>query len=121
MVTIDERIKEELERESVQLDELLAENRPVFAMLADAYKGGLRLSMMFVSIVTGGLILTAIFLYYRWLSATDLSSQLNWAVWSILATISIVGFELWAWMEIGRNATRRDIKQLELTIRRLSD
>ncbi|MBL4787957.1 MAG: hypothetical protein JKY60_02525 [Kordiimonadaceae bacterium] len=121
MVTIDERIKEELERDSTQLDELLAETRPMNAMLADAYKGGLRRSMMAVSVITGALIVTVIFLIYKWTSATDLAAQLNSGIWLVLAMISLVGFELWAWMEIGRISTRRDIKQLELTIRRLAD
>lgn len=117
MNSIDERIKRELEAESLDVDKIVGETGDINEMFRAALSGS---TGGIVKLVIGLATLTGLgvaFCLWKFFGAADLSGQLFWGVWSILAGVSMIGFEIWAWMEINRAATQRAITRLELAIR----
>ena len=117
MNSIDERIKRELEAESLDVDKIIGETGDINEMFRAALRGS---TGGIVKLVVGLATITGIGVVYclwRFNGAGDLSDQLYWAVWTILSAVTMIGFEIWAWMEINRAATMRAITRLELAIR----
>jgi len=113
MPTIDERIKQELENENDFLDELF----PATAM--GVFKGNLRMAAIFViicGIVIWGL---AIWCIVEFVQATDIKDIVRWGFWMTLSSLVGLVIELWVWMQINRIATRAEIQQVEITLRRI--
>lgn len=118
MTSIDERIKAELEREGAELDAVITDDT-MPSMIAMAYKGSMRRWMWFVSTVTTVLGVVAVWLLFKFTGATGVEDRLYWGVWAILAVIVMLAFEMWAWMQVGRVAMKRDIQQLQLDMREM--
>ena len=117
MNSIDERIKRELEAESLDVDKIVGENGDINEMFRAALKGS---TGGVVKIVIGLATITGLVVSYclwQFVGADAVSDQIFWAVWSILSGVTMIGFEIWAWMEINRAATQRAITRLELAIR----
>ena len=117
MNSIDERIKRELEAESLDVDKIVGENGDINEMFRAALKGS---TGGIVKLVIGLATLTGLVVAYclwRFVGAEGVSDQIFWAVWAILSGVTMIGFEIWAWMEINRAATQRAITRLELAIR----
>ena len=117
MNSIDERIKRELEAESLDVDKIVGENGDINEMFRAALKGS---TGGIVKLVIGLATLTGLVVAYclwRLVGAEGVSDQIFWAVWAILSGVTMIGFEIWAWMEINRAATQRAITRLELAIR----
>ena len=117
MNSIDERIKRELEAESLDVDKIVGENGDINEMFRAALKGS---TGGIVKLVIGLATLTGLvvaFCLWRFVGADGVSDQVFWAVWAILSGVTMIGFEIWAWMEINRAATQRAITRLELAIR----
>lgn len=117
MNSIDERIKRELEAESLDVDKIVGENGDINEMFRAALKGS---TGGVVKIVIGLATLTGLVVAYclwQFVGAEAVTDQIFWAVWSILSAVTMIGFEIWAWMEINRAATQRAITRLELAIR----
>ncbi len=117
MNSIDERIKRELEAESLDVDKIIGENGDINEMFRAALKGS---TGGVVKIVIGLATLTGLVVAYclwQFVGAEVVTDQIFWAVWSILSGVTMIGFEIWAWMEINRAATQRAISRLELAIR----
>lgn len=108
MATIDERIRAELEDETDLLDELIPE--------AVIHNISTRTATLLVGI---GLLIVGIVTYclVQFLNATSLPDTIRWGVWFLVSFIGLVFTELWTWMQIGRIATKRETKQLEINIR----
>ncbi|SDE20531.1 MULTISPECIES: DUF6768 family protein [Kordiimonas] len=118
MTSIDERIKAELEREGAELDAMITDDS-MPAMIAMAYKGSMRRWMWLVSTVTILLGVVSVWLLIEFSGASGVEDKLIWGVWAILAVIVMLAFEMWAWMQVGRVAMKRDIQQLQLDMREM--
>lgn len=117
MNSIDDRIKRELEAESLDVDKIIGETGDLNKMFRDTLKGNTGGTVKFI---IGLATLTGIAVVYsllKFLGAEEVSNQIFWAVWTLLSGVSMIGFEIWAWMEINRAATMRSISRLELAIR----
>ncbi len=113
MKSIDQRIKEELEREGAALDSQFATDS-IPAMVMQAFEGATRGWMWVVSIFTTLFGVATIWLIIEFVSANDLESKVTWGVWLVLSTIVMLAFEMWAWMQVNRVSINREIKALEL-------
>lgn len=117
MNSIDERIKRELEAESLDVDKIIGETGDLNEMFHAALKGSTGGIVKLVIGVTTVIAVVAIYCIWRFIGAVDVSDQIFWAFWSLLSGITMISLELWAWMEINRAATQRAITRLELAIR----
>lgn len=118
MATIDERIKQELGQDNELMDDYLADKADFPDMVMDAFKGSLRKMMIFASVlatVFSGLLIWSII---EFVGAGTMTEQISWGVWTILSALGLVLVELFAWMQINRVSTRREIKLLEIQVRK---
>lgn len=118
-MNIDEKIKNELEREDAALNTASSDSQGMFNMVVSAYQGGLGRWMILVTIVT--LAVTALLFWsgYQFFTAASLSEQVHWGFCMLASLFIQVSLKQWTWMEMNRNSLLREIKRLELTVERL--
>jgi len=122
MASIDERIKAELEQGDNALGALLAnDNDDMQSMVMQAFSGGIKRWLWPMAVITLALFIALVFLLVKFTGAATVTDQILWGVWAILSGITVVCFELWAWMQINRISTRHEIKLLELAVRKLAE
>lgn len=117
MNSIDERIKRELEAESLDVDKIIGETGDINEMFHAALKGSTGGVVKLVIGLTTVFFIAAAYCVWQFVSAVEVSDQIFWGVWSVLAGVTMIGMEIWAWMEINRASTQRAITRLELAIR----
>jgi len=117
MNSIDERIKRELEAESLDVDQIIGETGDVNQMFRDALRGSTGGTVKIVIGLATSFFLVAVYCVWEFLGAASVQDQVFWGVWSVLSGVTVISFELWAWMEINRASTMRGITRLELAIR----
>jgi hypothetical protein len=115
MTSIDERIKQELEEQSGVLDELFPETA------IRAFKGKLKMAVICVAVFGFMLLFTVIWCITELIAAETVLEAIRWGVWVLLSSLIAILVELWAWIQIGRVATRREIQQMEANILRAID
>tara|TARA_R110002096_G_scaffold33980_10_gene97477 strand:+ start:301 stop:678 length:378 start_codon:yes stop_codon:yes gene_type:complete len=116
MNDIDDLIKQELEKETSEIDDLLAREGGLPDMVAGAFKGSMRRWMWLMSVVT--LAFTGLLLWsgYNFYVASAIDDRIFWGVWFIIMLIVQSSLKKWSWMEMNRASTMREIKRLELAI-----
>jgi len=122
MVTIDERIRRELEQEIDTLGE--QENAEGFVLptlVSQAFKGPLRnlIPVAIALAVSFGILF--IWSIIEFVNASEVVSSIKWGVWAILSALGLVLVELFTWMQINRVSIRREIKKLEIYVRQSLD
>ncbi len=113
MVSIDERIRQELEQQNGVLDELFPETA------VEAFKGRLKVAVIFVSVIGIVLCGTIAWCITELVAAETVLDAVKWGVWVLFSSLIAILVELWAWIQISRVATRSEIKQMEANILRL--
>ncbi len=114
---IDKKIKEELESEAKQLDQILVQQDGIFTMLANAYKGALGGWVILVSIIA--LVVTGFIVwagYEFFFVESTITHKLHWAVVLIIALVAQVSLKMWTFMEMNRQSTMRELKRIEIAI-----
>lgn len=116
MSDIDDLIKQELQKETAEIDDLLTREDGLPDMLAGAFKGSMRRWMWLMSIVT--LAFTGLLFWcgYNFYVAVTADDRIFWGVWFIFMAIVQSSLKKWSWMEMNRASTMREIKRLELAI-----
>lgn len=120
-MNIDDKIREQLERENALLKSQIQQDPSLFAMLANAYKGRLGGWMILMSLV--GLILTALMLwcgYEFFFVESSIDAKLRWGVGLLLSAMLQIAIKMWTFNEMNRSATQRELKKLELAVERLT-
>ncbi|WP_262690248.1 DUF6768 family protein [Kordiimonas aestuarii] len=119
MNNLDERIREELERETDEIDELLASEDGLPDMVAAAFTGGLRRWMWLTGFIT--LVVTGFMVWcgYRFYVAAGLDDRVFWGIWFIVTLNAQVALKQWQWLEMNRSSMMREIKRLELVVAKL--
>lgn len=117
MNSIDERIKRELEAESLDIDKIIGETGDLNEMFRATLKGSTGTEVKVVLAITMLALAGLVTCIWQFWTASNISDQIFWGVWSLLAGVTMIGFEIWAWMEINRASTMRAITRLELAIR----
>jgi hypothetical protein len=120
-MNIDDKIREQLERENALLKAQMIQDPSLFGMLADAYKGRLGGWMILMTLIA--LLLTAIMLwsgYEFFFVESSMAAKLHWGVGLLLATMVQIAIKMWTFNEMNRSSTQRELKKLELAIQQLS-
>lgn len=118
-MNIDERIKQELENENKQLDEILAQDPGLFTMLGATLKGGLKRWVILINVIT--LLVTGFMFWsgYHFFVAQNLDDRVFWGVILIVLGMMQISLKEWLFSEMRRNSILREIKRLELAIEQL--
>lgn len=120
MTSIDERIKQELERDSAELDKMLRQDGGLSSMLRAGYRGSMGRWMKFVIALEIVMSAVWIWLVYRFAVAATLDDRVWWGIWMALDGVLVMMLEMWLWLEIHRAASARDRKRIELAIAELA-
>lgn len=120
-MNIDDRIRQELQRDRKEVDEILAEEDGLLGRLGPAYRGGLKRYVYLVTAIA--VVLTGLIFWsgYRFFTAPDVAALVFWGVILIIALIAQVAMKLWIWMEMNRSLVVRETKRLELALARLEE
>jgi len=121
-MNIDEKIKNELNKESKQLDQILAHEPGIFKMLANAFKGSLGRWMILVGIVTFAITVVMFWAGYQFFFVEgELMFKLHWAVILIFSGMMQMALKMWSFMEMNRQSVLREMKRLELVMEKLTN
>ncbi|QSX40886.1 DUF6768 family protein [Shewanella cyperi] len=120
-MSIDDKIRDQLERENALLRAQIKQDPSLFGMLADAYKGRLGGWMVLMTLIA--LLLTAIIVwsgYEFFFVESSMAAKLHWGIGLLLATMMQIAIKMWTFNEMNRSATQRELKKLELAIQQLN-
>jgi hypothetical protein len=117
MPSIDERIREELEKDDSELASSIADSKGLNAMVWDAYRSGPRGWLTVMGVLMAAFTGVLIYLLVKFTGTDVVADKITYALWAILTAILVVGMELWSWMQVNRFSTMREIKQMEISIK----
>ncbi|WP_178987943.1 DUF6768 family protein [Winogradskyella schleiferi] len=116
---IDQLIKETLTKEEAKFYDSL-EEQSVFAMIAGLYKGKnvwFTVVMHIVNIIAFGL---AIYCLIQTMEVENTNDLMLWIAGFFVCFITMSMMKIYAWMQMHKNATHREIKRLELQVSSLA-
>jgi Family of unknown function (DUF6768) len=120
MTDLDDKIKAELERETSEIDKLLAKEGGLPDMVSAAWHGSLRRWIWVTSVVLLPISALMVWCGYEFFTAQNSEDQLYWGICTLLSAMSQIAIKQWQWMEMNRASMMREIKRLELAIATLS-
>lgn len=113
MEDIDKLIKETLTKEEAKFYEDLDEQN-VLQMLAGLFQGKNKWLLYIMNFMT--LIFFALFVYciVMFFGTEQTNDIIKWGIGSIIFLMGLSMLKLFAWMQIDKNALKRELKRLEL-------
>lgn len=107
---------------------LRGEDREIFAggdpglteLIAGTLRGRLRVLTMLGWGMTLAFFVLQVWSAVRFFAAGSLEDKLLWATSFLFFGLGVAMLKVWGWLEMGRYATIREIKRLELQVARLA-
>jgi len=119
-MNIDEKIKQELENESHNLDSILVDNEGLFERIAGSFKSGMKRWVIVVYLASVVVGLTFLWSGYQFFISTELQDQVFWGICFMVSLNMQASIKQWIFMETNRNSIIREVKRVEVAIARLS-
>ena len=119
-MNLDEKMKDELESEANEIDNILIDDQSLIDMVKASYKGGLRRWMILINIVIIAVSAVMVWTGYRFFTSDNLDGYTFWGVCLLLSAYAQIAMKQWVWMEMGRTSLIREIKRVELDVAKLS-
>ncbi len=119
-MNIDEKIKQQLEQDADDIDQLINDDEGLFSRLSGAYRGGMRGWMGLLFVVATIISIVMFWCGYRFFIADDIKQQIFWGVLFLVTLNGQVSIKMWMFMEMNRNSMMREIKRVELAVAKLS-
>ncbi len=117
---IDQEIKQALADEDAEVYARFAEEPSMLAMGLEVLNSRNRLLTVMVVIVMTAFMAIGIYSLWRFSSTQETKALMGWAMSFGFSMMAVSMLKIWAWMEIEKNSTIREIKRLELQVARLS-
>ncbi len=118
--SIDDKIKQALEAEDAEVYAQFAEEPSLLAQSLELLRTRNRWLNSMVIVVVAMFMGIGIYSLWRFAMAHETKALIGWAM-SFGFSMAVVGtLKIWAWMEIEKNCTIREIKRLELQVARLT-
>ncbi len=119
-MSIDDKIKRELEDEARHLDPLLIHPQGMVEMGIGAFKGGLGRWIVLIGIITLLVTIAMVWCGYQFVIATSVDDRVFWGVWLIVSLSAQIALKQWTWMEARRVSILREVKRVEVAVERLA-
>jgi len=117
---IDDEIRQALSDEDAVEYDKFADEQSLLAQALELWKGKNRWLNIGGMVVTFAFMVLAIVCAWKFYQAEDIKELLGWSL-GLGFLFAVIGMlKLWAWMEMEKNSTIREIKRLELQVARLS-
>jgi len=119
-MSIDKKIKQELEAQALQEEEIMNDSEGIIDLAIGSFKGGLARWMIIANIIT--LVVTGFLIWsgFEFYAAGNLDARIFWGVWFVITMCLQIGLKQWIWMEMHRNSVLREIKRMEVAVQKLS-
>ncbi|WP_444996650.1 DUF6768 family protein [Aliikangiella sp. IMCC44359] len=120
-MNIDEKIKQELETEQREFDDIIGEKQGLWDLAFSPLKGGLRGWFIAVNIIT--LVVTGFMFWtgYEFFIAKQINNQIFWGVCFLMTLNAQIALKQWVWMEMNRGSLMREVKRVEVAIAKLGE
>lgn len=119
-MSLDKRIKDELESEAETIDEILNDKQGLFDLVAGSFKSGLGAWVWAVNIIILGVTGLMIWSGYEFFTAFKSEDQMFWGFCTIIAVMAQIALKQWVWMEMNRSSLLREIKRVEIAVAKLA-
>lgn len=119
MTKFDDMIKDELEKEASEIDELLAAEGGLPDMVAASFKGSMRRWVWLIWIITFLVSMLMFWCGYQFFTASA-QDQMFWGFCTLMSMAAQVALKQWSWMEMNRASMMREVKRLEVAVAALS-
>ena len=117
---IDDKIKQALAAEDAELYAQFAQEPSLLEQGLELLQSRNRWVTALVMIMTTIFLVLGFYSLWRFFAAQEIKALMSWALafGFCMATVSMM--KIWAWMEMEKNNTVREIKRLELQVARLT-
>jgi len=118
-MNIDERIRDELERQNRLPEELQGDDAGLFGMLNRVFTGGLRRWAALAMAMTLAFVALTVWCGYAFFTAAGVDARVFWGILALGGFHAVSMFKLWFFMEMNRDSVMREVKRLEVAVARL--
>jgi hypothetical protein len=118
-MSIDDRIRRELEQQGSEIDRAGFDEKSLFGMLGRVFTGSLRRWAAFGMLLTLAFVALTVWCGYGFFTATDTDDRVFWGVLALAAVHAVSMLKLWFFMEMNRNSVIREVKRMEIALSRL--
>ena len=120
MKDIDDKIRQALRAEDADLFDEVEGEQSIHQMVMETFRGRQRWLIM-LAIAFGFFFMgLAIFCAVQFFDAETTKAMIAWSIGFVFAFSAVTAMKVWYWMELNKNAIKREIKRLELQIARLA-
>ncbi|MEE4297166.1 MAG: DUF6768 family protein [Wenzhouxiangella sp.] len=120
-MTIDQKIRRELQQQGAPLEDLKAQETGLFPMLFRVFTGGLARWASFAMALTLLCFGVTIWTGYEFFTAGSVDDRVFWGVLVLVAFHALSMFKLWFFMEMNRHSVTREVKRVEIALARLDE
>ena len=117
---IDDKIRQALSREENEALEPFTGEQSLLEQGLGLMRGRNRLINLWVMFCTLVLMVAAGICLWKFMVSEEVVPLIRWGLGLSFSLAAVSMFKLWAWMEIEKNTTIREIKRLELQVAQLS-
>lgn len=117
---IDQKIRQALSKEDADLFDEVGGEQSLFDQAMQLLKGRNRWINLMVMAVTLAFMVVGAICVWQFVEAEETKALLGWGLGLSFSMAAVSMLKLWAWMEMEKNSTIREIKRLELQIAQLS-
>lgn len=118
-MNIDEKIRQQLESEQIDVDSIVADEQGLFGMLSRVYRGKLAGWTIFMTVITLVIFVFVVYCGYQFVTLDTATEKIHWGVFMLLAFVAVGLSKLWIFMEMNRASLLREIKRVEIAVQRL--
>ena len=117
-MSIDDKIKSELESQASEIDQILAEEQGIADFVLGSVRSSLKGWFLVANVIT--LLVTAVMIWsgYEFVMAESTKEQIYWAVWLLVSLNAQIALKQWIWSEMTRASIIREVKRVELAVSR---
>jgi len=119
-MNIDEKIKQALQQDVADAEQILAPEPGLFARLFGLYSGKMKRWNMFGTLLAFATAILMFWCGYEFFVSVSLEDRVFWGVLLILSLVGNMGLKIWFWMEMNRHSMSREIKRVELAVAQLN-
>jgi uncharacterized membrane protein YciS (DUF1049 family) len=116
----DDKIREALRKEDVELPEQYCAEASLHESLIETFRGLHRWASILVFIGSCAIFLLLFVIAYQFFQAESTRAMIAWATGFLWGVMWIVMLKIWFYVEVNKNSITREIKRLELQLANLS-
>lgn len=120
MSTLDDKIREALNKEDDADPALFPDEQSVWTQWFSVYQGRNRWINILATVYTFAFVGLAVWCAVAFFRAETTRGMLAWGFGFLACVLAVGNLKLWIWMQMDKNAVLREVKRLELRLAMLT-